>query len=116
MYLVLGVGLLALYLWCCKAHFPKVMLFSVNYCPYCQQVWGEWAKFAAIARGLTPGLSVERIDCETNRGAATKYGVTSFPTILYVAAAGATPVLYDGERTAAGWQAWVKTLANKDGQ
>jgi len=69
---------------------PKVgefFYFYTSWCPYCKKAFVEWNKFKAewnykTIDGYT--LKFQEVDCDINEALASKYNVTTYPTIKLV--------------------------------
>lgn len=75
-------------------------------CPYCVMAKPEWD---ALKSSFGPGVSFREVDCSSNRLESNRLGIKSFPTFVLTAPDG-TKSLYDGERTAEAWGAYLRAM------
>ena len=79
---------------------PALILFHATWCPHCRAVYPAFNRAAKTVDLRSGGeISVYRIDIDDDaEGMAKKFGVTSFPTIVFVNARGRKTV-YAGDRS-----------------
>jgi thiol-disulfide isomerase/thioredoxin len=89
---------------------PALILFHATWCPHCRAVYPAFNR-AAKTVGGGGDISVYRIDIDDDaEGMAKKFGVTSFPTIVFVNARGRKTV-YAGDRSSQDIARFAQSLA-----
>ena len=80
----------------------ELVLFHWNSCGHCKKMMPEWDKFAA--KGTFPTRKVEKDDGED----LSQYDINGYPTILLLDSSTKSKIaLYEGQRTAKAFEAWV---------
>ncbi|CAK9218504.1 unnamed protein product [Sphagnum jensenii] len=83
---------------------PYVLVeFYAPWCGYCMSLAPEWASAASILKGDVP---LAKVDATIHAELAQKFGVQSYPTILFFI--DGIPKPYTGERESDGIVMWVK--------
>ncbi len=106
---VVIVIIVLLILWMMKEHHSvKVYRFYKKSCPYCVNSQKEWDKFKMSC--IFKMVSCVDVDMATKSGseAASKFGVTSVPTVIAVN--GDMMTTYSGDRTSRSYNDWVSTF------
>ncbi len=80
----------------------KLTLFHMNGCPHCVKMMPEWDKFAK----LNPG-KCEKHEASDVQDLTKKLNIQGFPTIMLLDANNNKIKDYDGDRTAAGFKAFL---------
>lgn len=84
-------------------------LYYADWCPHCKTVkpvFAEWGKNGSVnIDGKTVFVSLVEADASPDKVSAA--GVKGFPTMLLQKANG-QKVEFDGERSAQGWESWLK--------
>jgi protein disulfide isomerase len=86
--------------------------FYAPWCGHCKKLAPEYAKLAQQLSGVTT-ITIAQLDGTANDHNKKLFPVNGFPTIFFVSSATHQPVLYEGERTAAGMLAFIKQKASK---
>ena len=85
-------------------------LYYADWCPHCKTikpVFSEWSSKKSIeVNGKTVFLSMVEADAEPEK--VSEAGVKGYPTFMLKKADG-TSVEFNGERTASGWESWLKS-------
>lgn len=85
-------------------------LYYADWCPHCKTikpVFSEWSSKKSIeVNGKTVFLSMVEADKEPEK--VSEAGVKGYPTFMLKKADG-TSVEFNGERTASGWESWLKS-------
>jgi thiol-disulfide isomerase/thioredoxin len=85
-------------------------LYYADWCPHCKTikpVFSEWSSKKSIeVNGKTVFLSMVEADAEPAK--VSEAGVKGYPTFMLKKADG-TSVEFNGERTASGWESWLKS-------
>ena len=96
LYILLTVILICIFIYILKRKFTKktpttnepksceLFFFYTSWCPYCKKAVVEWNKFKSEWNHKTlDGYSIlfREVDCDINESLATKYNVTTYPTI-----------------------------------
>ena len=76
---------------------PWFLEFYSPYCPHCQHLAPTWDELFTRSKDQT---YIGRVDCTAKDGRplCTKYKVTGYPTLLYMAPGSHEAVKYDGKR------------------
>ncbi len=61
---------------------PTMLIFTVSWCPHCKEVLPEIGVFAKAVK-KSEGITVARVDGDSEPAIVTKFQVESFPTFLY---------------------------------
>jgi thiol-disulfide isomerase/thioredoxin len=87
----------------------QIVFMYMNGCGWCERMKPEWDKFVAQNAGALGALGVQAASYERSDPAAAAYSayVKGYPTVLFVKP-GATPIAYDGDRTADALMAFVR--------
>lgn len=101
---VLIVAVVFIYVRCSSV---KVYRFYRPGCPYCVSSQAEWDKFCKETMFMMVRPININLDNPDNSTFAKNFNVVSVPTVIKVNTDGSSEV-YDGERTAAAYMAWVK--------
>lgn len=84
-------------------------LYYADWCPHCKTVkpvFAEWGKSGSVnIDGKTVFVSMVEADKDPKKVEAA--GVKGFPTMILQKANG-QKVEFDGERSAQGWESWLK--------
>ena len=85
-------------------------LYYADWCPHCKTikpVFSEWSSKKSIeVNGKTVFLSMVEADAEPAK--VSEAGVKGYPTFMLKKADG-TSVEFNGERSASGWESWLKS-------
>ena len=82
---------------------PWFVKFYAPWCGHCKSMAPAWEDLAT-AIGST--VNVAQVDCTAHRSTCRRFGVKSFPTLLFVDRGSVWE--YEGERTAEPMQQWVE--------
>lgn len=86
-----------------------LIFFHAPWCSHCKAVEPQFAAAAAALRGSTPPVLLARVDATVHDGLRKRFDVTAFPTLKWFS--GGTASDYEGGRTAAEIEAWVRLHA-----
>jgi protein disulfide-isomerase A6 len=75
---------------------PALVLFHATWCGYCRVFVPTFKKVATALKGS--GIEVVMADIDKAPRLASSYGVSSYPTVMYVPAGRRKPVVFQGER------------------
>jgi len=95
-----------------------IIEFYAQYCGYCRIMNDEWDKLAEHYMGEKAKRSdviIAKMDGANEKAIATRYGVTSFPTILFFKKGNAFPTdRYMDMRTFGAFQGWIERQAGPE--
>lgn len=83
--------------------------FYAPWCGHCKNLAPHWKE---AAEKLSGKMKLAAVDCTTNEGLASKFGIRGFPTIKFIPAKSAdiySPLEYDGGRTARDIVQWAES-------
>lgn len=77
---------------------PALILFHATWCGYCRVFVPTFKKVGAALKGS--GIEVVMADVDKAPRLASSYGVTSYPTVMYVfpSESRKKPIVFQGER------------------
>jgi len=87
----------------------KVYRFHRPSCPYCVNSQAEWDKFQFYSMFSTTQTININLNEPQGEQLARQFGVKTVPTVIGVTADGYME-MYEGERTANGYQQWVNEI------
>jgi len=88
--------------------------FYAPWCKYCKQMAPAWAKLAKFSSSMQPGYSVAAINADKESELKERFGVKSYPTIVFVSADGKM-WKYEGPRDFASFKEFAASPAFKKG-
>lgn len=56
--------------------------FFTPWCQHCKKLAPDYAQVAGILRGDDPPLRIAKVDASTSTEVASRFGVTSYPTLI----------------------------------
>lgn len=84
---------------------PALALIFADWCGWCKKFEDDWTKIAAELKRDTPALAVVQFDQAREKDMVKKYGVSSFPTIVFLPRGASTQpneaITFTGNRTVA---------------
>ena len=89
--------------------------FYAPWCKYCIAMAPAWAKLAKFSESMGPGYSVAAINADKETELKERFGVKSYPTIVYVSAEGKV-WKYEGPRDFASFKEFAASPAFKKGE
>jgi len=86
-----------------------LVYFHAPWCSHCKAVEPQFSAAAASLRGASPPVLLAGVDATVHDGLRKRFGITAFPTLKWFAGGQASE--YEGGRTAAEIEAWVRAHA-----
>lgn len=75
----------------------EIILYYVDWCPYCKSFLPEWNKLENYAKTKFPDVKINKIKCEgDNEKICNKKGISGFPTVVFYK--DNKELTYNGER------------------
>lgn len=91
---------------------PALVLFHATWCGYCRVFVPTFKKVGSALKGS--GVEAVMADVDKASRLATAYGVSSYPTVMYVPAGRKKPIVFQGERTLESILNFVRVTTARD--